>query len=371
MVYQFECSLDKQDCATLYPGTQGRDLYRLPFTSQSCVRDNRLEGNVGRCGFPGAPCNVDSRGQDNCAGGYYTTSICQNGACRGEPGVTCNSFSQCNWGIRCNATFDVTFGVCGGYGAYMNNQESYDGLDFGRDYCLSGMAYQNDIGYWLCAGGPPMALTSPPLPSKVSTALVAGVSVAGAVVLAAIIAFIIWRTRRNKRSSKSPVAASVSNDHSSSIDEEKIRDSYVPHIQSTLSSKPDAVSESTQPDPPTGNPSFSNPMIVPSTPIFPPEIQSDNHPGDGNVPIRQTTMAPLERRAIMARQEPDAPSNVNSGFYSSAISGSLNAKSSPNQLYDTTRVPFNQGVSANVQSSYYNPYDMAKPPLKQGSEKDG
>ena len=72
MVYKFECSLDKQDCATLYPGTQGRIIYKLPFTSQSCVRDNRLEGNVGRCGFPGAPCIVDSRGQDNCAGGIYS-----------------------------------------------------------------------------------------------------------------------------------------------------------------------------------------------------------------------------------------------------------------------------------------------------------
>jgi hypothetical protein len=33
------------------------------------VRDDRLEGNVGRCGFPGAVCTVDSAGQDNCAGG--------------------------------------------------------------------------------------------------------------------------------------------------------------------------------------------------------------------------------------------------------------------------------------------------------------
>ena len=224
-----------------------------------------------------------------------------------------------------------------------------------------------------------MALTSPPLPSmtasnsskhKVSKALIAGVSAAGAVVLAAIIAFIIWCTRRNNKSSKSPGAASVSNEHSSSIDEEKIRDSYIPHIQSMPSSRPDAVSESTQPDAPTDNPSFSNPMIVPSNPIFPPEIQSDNYPGDGNVPIRQTTMATLEKRAIMARQGHDAPSNVNSGFYSSAISGSLNARPSANQLYDTTRVPFNQGVSATMNESSYNPYDM-KSPLKQGSEKEG
>jgi hypothetical protein len=72
MVYKFECSLEKQDCATLYPSTQGRIPYKLPFTSQSCLRDNRLEGNVGRCGFPGAPCIIDSRGQDNCAGGEFS-----------------------------------------------------------------------------------------------------------------------------------------------------------------------------------------------------------------------------------------------------------------------------------------------------------
>ena len=69
-----------------------------------------------------------------------------------EPGTPCSLDNECNCksktihdsllnlrtsvgGIRCNASFD---GVCGGYGAYMNNLESYDGLDFGRDYCLSG-----------------------------------------------------------------------------------------------------------------------------------------------------------------------------------------------------------------------------------------
>jgi len=216
-----------------------------------------------------------------------------------------------------------------------------------------------------------MTLTSPPLPSEskheVSKALIAGVSVAGAVALAAIIAFIIWRRRRNNRSSKSPVAASVSNEHSPSIDEGKIKDTYSPQSQSTPSALPYAVSESTSPDPPTDT-SFSNPMRVPSSPIFPPEIQSEDYPGDGNVPIRQTTLAtlPVEKRTIMTRQGPDAPLNTNSGFYSSAISGSMNAKLSSNQLYDTTRVPFNQGISAtmNVQPSL-------NPPLKQGSEKDG
>ena len=228
-----------------------------------------------------------------------------------------------------------------------------------------------------------MALTSPPLLSptasnsskhNVSIALIAGVSAAGAFVLAAIIGFIIWRTRRNNMTSKSPVAVSVSNERSFVIDEEKIRDTYVPQTQlSTPSLRPDTVSESTSP---TDNPSFSNPMIAPSSPMFPPEIQSEDYPGDGNVPIRQTTtLAGLEKRMIMARQGPDAPSNANSGFYSSAISGSLNAKATPNQVYDFARVPFNQGIPAamTVQSSsnrLYDP-DMAKFSSKQGSEKDG
>ena len=143
-----------------------------------------------------------------------------------------------------------------------------------------------------------MALTSPPLPSmtasnsskhKVSKALIAGVSAAGAVVLAAIIGFVIWRTRRNNRSSKSPVAVSVSNERSFSIDKGKIRETYVPPTQSTPSPRPYAVSESTSPGLPIDNPSFSNPMIAPFTPMFPPEIQSEDYPGDENVPIRQTT----------------------------------------------------------------------------------
>jgi hypothetical protein len=63
--HALECSLEKQDCAQLYPKSPNGQ----PYTSQSCVRDKRLEGNVGRCGFPGAPCLIDSNGQDNCSGG--------------------------------------------------------------------------------------------------------------------------------------------------------------------------------------------------------------------------------------------------------------------------------------------------------------
>jgi hypothetical protein len=77
-----------------------------------------------------------------------------------EAGASCNSNYDCNCksktihnsllnlrisvgGIRCNISDASDLqssekGVCGGYGAYMYNLESYDGLDFGRDYCLSG-----------------------------------------------------------------------------------------------------------------------------------------------------------------------------------------------------------------------------------------
>jgi hypothetical protein len=199
-----------------------------------------------------------------------------------------------------------------------------------------------------------MALTSPPLQSttsnhKVSKALISGVSVAGAVILAAIIAFTIWRRRRNNGSRESPVVTSMSNDHSTSIDEGKARDTYLPQIQSTPS-RPYTVRESTPAGPPIDTSLFSNPTIVPSTPIFPPEIQSEDYPGHGNLPIRQTTALDLsEKRTIMARQGPGAPLNANSGFYTtSAISAPMNAKPSSNQLCDTTRVPYNQGISATM-----------------------
>lgn len=68
-----------------------------------------------------------------------------------EPGAYCLSHGDCNCkskiihnslylrisegGITCNHS---DYGLCGGYGASMYNMESYDGLDFGRDYCLSG-----------------------------------------------------------------------------------------------------------------------------------------------------------------------------------------------------------------------------------------
>ena len=73
-----------------------------------------------------------------------------------EPGANCLFNEDCNCksktfhnsllylrisqgGINCNSSFVPGVpGLCGGYQAYMNDSEASDGLDFGRDYCLSG-----------------------------------------------------------------------------------------------------------------------------------------------------------------------------------------------------------------------------------------
>ncbi|KAF5312946.1 hypothetical protein D9619_003801 [Psilocybe cf. subviscida] len=183
MGYKYQCSLTAQDCAALYHSrnsTSGPS--KLPFTNKSCVRDARLEGNVGRCGFPGAPCVLQGNGMDNCAGGgdsaayFGYKQICvadaagssTTGFCRGEAGAVCTGNAECKWGMSCNHTYNqgIFFaGVCGGANAYMNNNEAADGLDFGRDYCLSGKAHQDPTtNYWLCSEGPPMMLTVAPSP---------------------------------------------------------------------------------------------------------------------------------------------------------------------------------------------------------------
>lgn len=65
----YQCNIDRQDCPTLYPD-YGQTYRPFAFTNQSCVRDLRMEGNIGRCGFPGAPCVTDTVTRDsNCFGG--------------------------------------------------------------------------------------------------------------------------------------------------------------------------------------------------------------------------------------------------------------------------------------------------------------
>jgi hypothetical protein len=41
--------------------------------------------------------------------------------------------------MQCNVNGSFTHpGVCGGFASYLNDGEMQDGLDVGRDYCLSG-----------------------------------------------------------------------------------------------------------------------------------------------------------------------------------------------------------------------------------------
>ncbi|KAF9535323.1 hypothetical protein CPB83DRAFT_841572 [Crepidotus variabilis] len=213
MGFMLECSLDAQDCEKYNPRTQDDAVkpaneLKLPFTNQSCVWDNRLEGTVGRCGWPGAHCIVDSHGNDNCAGGgdqttaaAGTPSICQDGYCRGDVGSSCSGQAGCNMGISCSKN-DST-GVCGGANAPLMyvNDSGYE-----QDYCLSGKSFQDDSGSCFCEDGPPMVLpgqTSPASQSKPGLDFpiwaIVVVSVVGALAIIAAVILVWGRQRRKKR----------------------------------------------------------------------------------------------------------------------------------------------------------------------------
>ena len=57
MVYKFQCSLEAQDCATLYLGAQGRLPDKFPFTSQSCVTPDWMV-MLGDVDSPGLPASM-------------------------------------------------------------------------------------------------------------------------------------------------------------------------------------------------------------------------------------------------------------------------------------------------------------------------
>jgi hypothetical protein len=68
MPLDFVCNLTLQDCASLNPGL-------IPaFLDKSCAQDIRLEGNIGRCGWSGAPCVVNGS-SSNCAAGDYGSDV--------------------------------------------------------------------------------------------------------------------------------------------------------------------------------------------------------------------------------------------------------------------------------------------------------
>src|SRR5262245_38340706 len=101
MAYSLQCNISLQDCESLYPPQH--EIIR-GFTNESCMRDPCLEGNIGRCGFPGAKCISYNGGYcNNCAqkgelienkfastadplyllGLNFCSTLCQNGICMG------------------------------------------------------------------------------------------------------------------------------------------------------------------------------------------------------------------------------------------------------------------------------------------------
>jgi hypothetical protein len=193
-------------------------------------------------------------------------------------------------------------------------------------------------GYYQCQGGPAMAETTPPPTPKVPKGIIAGVSAGVTVVFVVIIAFILWWKRRQafilwwkrrqNRSGMRPLKTfdeHFSNTHEEDLNVLSIPRSYI-------------ASESSSVGPVADNPSFSNPMIVTSRTVFPPEIQSDDN---RNLSIRQTTAsASSEKRTVLARQGQDAASNTNSGFYVSATPTAINTKPSSKHLFnDMAKAP--------------------------------
>ncbi|KAF9560643.1 hypothetical protein CPC08DRAFT_818120 [Agrocybe pediades] len=179
---KLECDIPSQNCASLFSRTNST-LIKLQYQSGSCVRDPRLPGNVGRCGFPGAACAVDPKGNDNCAYGGDSTvpnykPLCRNGVCGGGLGAICtNGDFDCNWGYYCNTSAPAP-GVCGGQGAFASDQG--DDGDFAADYCLSGKANLASNGAYYCLGGVFNAVIPTTVSSTALSSLASSISSGGA-----------------------------------------------------------------------------------------------------------------------------------------------------------------------------------------------
>ncbi|KDR70432.1 hypothetical protein GALMADRAFT_144729 [Galerina marginata CBS 339.88] len=275
---KLQCSLSAQNCRSLY--LPSGSLHKLPYTSQSCVNDTRLQGNVGRCGFPGAPCVIDGDGNDNCAQGgddtvAHYTPLCQNGVCGGGLGATCfNGDYDCNWGYYCNSTYPFS-GVCGGQGAFVSGQlDTVDNPAFPHDYCLSGSAYQASDEAYYCSGG---------VLGVVTSSAITPTSTTGRAVVIAIIAFFLWRrSRRNKKPSldagESALAVQPLPGNLPSISDTPISAEKLPLSPASIQSRstlvfnylPEVQDDSHSNAHRAAYPSSHAPAAMPASPSFPP-----------------------------------------------------------------------------------------------------
>jgi len=73
MSYYLECSIALQNCESLWPPYGNNYTQAREWQNGSCVRDQRLPGQIGRCGFPGAPCTI-TNGFSDCGWGKLPIS---------------------------------------------------------------------------------------------------------------------------------------------------------------------------------------------------------------------------------------------------------------------------------------------------------
>jgi hypothetical protein len=71
-LYFLQCSIERQNCDSSWPRATSQ---QTAFTNTSCVRDPRIPGgDVGRCGWQGAPCQVNGT-VSNCASRKFILAI--------------------------------------------------------------------------------------------------------------------------------------------------------------------------------------------------------------------------------------------------------------------------------------------------------
>jgi len=154
----YNCSISKQDCAIHNPLYS----YNHGFTSSSCVSYRPwYTGDVGICGWAGAPCTIFGNVSSNC--NFPGAAVCVNGSCGGVLGDQCPSKTRftCNGDINCGDD-----GKCGGKNAdvgtyfFLSDTQGPEACPV-EQHCITGLATSNGSCTDPAAPPPPGSLGSP------------------------------------------------------------------------------------------------------------------------------------------------------------------------------------------------------------------